>query len=117
MALSCWRRTYSRWLRPISSWTWLLIFSRTFSTSCWRDRNCSTLRMRRLEVERLEDVLLLVDLDVEVGGDEVGQLARLGDAVDQRGASLGSSGISLMTRLATSLRFITSASSSTSPLG
>ncbi len=32
-------------------------------------------------------------------------------------ASLGSSGISLMTRLATSLRFITSASSSTSELG
>ena len=32
-------------------------------------------------------------------------------------ASLGSSGISLMTRLATSLRFITSASSSTSVAG
>src|SRR6185436_17327616 len=37
-----------------------------------------------LEVEGLEDVLLLVDLDVEVRRDEVGELARLRDAVDER---------------------------------
>ena len=62
----------------------MLIFSRTFSTSSWRDRNCSTLRSARLEIERLEDVLLLVDLHSRLRRDEVGELTRLGDAVDQR---------------------------------
>ena len=43
----------------------------------------------RLEVERLQHVLLLVDLHVQVRDDHVGQLARLDDAVDQRARLLG----------------------------
>ena len=50
------------------------------------------LAQARLEVEGLEDVLLLVDLNVEVRRDEVGELARLGDAVDQRARLLGQLG-------------------------
>ncbi len=46
----------------------------------------------RLEVEDLQDFLLLVDLHVEVGGDEIGELARLADTVEQRGRFLGKLG-------------------------
>ena len=45
-----------------------------------------------LEIERLQHVLLLVDLHVEVRRDEVGQLPRLGHAVDQRARLLGQLG-------------------------
>ena len=50
------------------------------------------LAQARLEVERLQHVLLLVDLHVQVRGDEVRQLPRLGDAVDQRAGLLGQLG-------------------------
>ncbi len=38
-----------------------------------------------LQVDRLEDLLLLLDRDVHVGRDQVGQVARLGDALHQLG--------------------------------
>ena len=50
------------------------------------------LAQARLEVERLQHVLLLVHLDVQVRDDHVGQLARLDDAVDQRARLLGQLG-------------------------
>ena len=50
------------------------------------------LAQARLEVEGLQHVLLLVDLHVQVRGDEVGQLPRLDDAVDQRARLLGQLG-------------------------
>jgi hypothetical protein len=46
----------------------------------------------RLEIEDLQHLLLLVDLDVQVRGDEVGQLAGLGHAVDQGAGLLGQLG-------------------------
>ena len=117
MALSCWRSTYSRWLRPISSWTWLLIFSRTLSTSCWRERNCSTLRRRVLRSNVSSTSCFSSTctsrFDVMRSASCPGSVTLSTSAL----ASLGSSGMSLMTRFATSLRFMTSASSSTSVTG
>ncbi len=46
----------------------------------------------RLQIEGLEHVLLLVDLDVQVRGDQIGELPRLGDAVDQRAGLFGELG-------------------------
>ena len=114
MALSCWRSTYSRWLRPISSWTCVLIFSRTFKTSSWRERNCSTVRMRALRSKVSSTSCFsstwMSRLDVIRSASWPGSVTLSTSAP----ASLGSSGMSLMTRLAMSFRFITSASSSTS---
>jgi hypothetical protein len=45
-----------------------------------------------LEIEGLEHVLLLADLELEVAGDQVGQVPGLGDAVDQRTGFLGQLG-------------------------
>ena len=50
------------------------------------------LAQARLEVERLQHVLLLVDLHVQVRDDDVRQLPRLDDAVDQRARLLGELG-------------------------
>src|SRR5450631_1211413 len=47
------------------------------------------LAQARLEVERLQDVLLLVDLHVQIRDDDVRELPRLDDAVDQRARLLG----------------------------
>ena len=46
----------------------------------------------RLEVEDFQDLLLLVDLHIEIRGDEIGELARFGHAVEQRGSFLGQLG-------------------------
>ena len=114
IALSCWRRTYSRWLRPISSWTCVLIFSRTLRTSSWRERNCSTVRMRALRSKVSSTSCFsstwMSRFDVMRSASCPGSVTLSTSAE----ASLGSSGMSLMTRLAMSFRFMTSASSSTS---
>ena len=114
IALSCWRSTYSRWLRPISSCTCVLMRSRTLSTSSWRDRNWSTLRVRvlRSNVSRTSCFS-----PTSSSRCDVMRSARWPASVTlstSAPASFGSSGISLTTRFAMSLRFITSASSSTS---
>ena len=41
-----------------------------------------------LEIERLEDVLLLADLELEVARDQIGEVTGLGDAVDERAGFL-----------------------------
>jgi hypothetical protein len=46
----------------------------------------------RLDVEDFQDLLLLVDLHVEVRGDEIGELARFAHAVEQRRRFLGQLG-------------------------
>ena len=46
----------------------------------------------RLEVDRLEDRLLLLDRHVDVGRDQVGEVARVGDALDQLGGGRGQLG-------------------------
>ena len=117
MALSCWRSTYSRWLRPISSWTWVLIFSRTLSISSWRDRNCSTLRMRALRSNVSRTSCFSSTWTSRFAAMRSASWPGSVTLSISAPASLGSSGISLMTRLAMSLRFMTSASSSTSDAG
>ena len=72
------------------------------------------MRMRALRSNVSRTSCFSSTWSVEVRRDEVGELARLGDAVDERAGLLGSSGISWMTRLAMSFRFIASASTSTS---
>ncbi len=76
MAAICSRSSASRWrsssaalvCRPISC------DSRSTSIRCASRRE--TLSMRADDVDRLEDLLLLVRLDVHVGGGEVGQRGR-----------------------------------------
>jgi hypothetical protein len=114
IALSCWRSTYSRWLRPISSCTWVLMRSRTFNTSSWRDRNWSTLRVRVLMSKVSRTSCFSPTSSSRLA---VIRSARWPGSVTESTsapASLGTASISLTTRLAMSFRFITSASSSTS---
>ena len=90
----------------------VLIFSRTFRTSCWRDKNCSTRRSLALrsKISRISCFSSTWTSRWEVMRSAIcpGSVT-LSTSVE---ASLGSSGISLKTRFATSLRLSIRASSS-----
>ncbi len=79
---------YSRCDLPISSCTIEEISFFTRSTSSWRPTIARTRRDASLDVERLEDLLLVGDRCLrlrKIGGDEIGERARLTNVVEDAG--------------------------------
>ena len=77
IAFSCWRRKNSRWLRSISPLACEEISCCMVRTSSSLVMSSWTRRSRSTGSSGLEDLLRALDLQVEVGGGEVGEPARL----------------------------------------
>ena len=82
MAFICSRRNISRCRSPSSSCTCDLISSCASSSEIWRCTCTSTRRRRSSTDERLEQPLLLRHRQLDVAGDEVGELAGLRHGIE-----------------------------------
>ena len=85
IALSCWRRKYSRWPFSISDWTLRLDPGTELEDLQLAVEDRGDSAQPFLHVRQLEQLLLLLGLDPERRGDEVAQRARV---VDVRGGQL-----------------------------
>ena len=85
IAFICWRRKNSRWPFSISDWTCDWIFVPSSKTSSSRFRIRRELAQPRFDVRLLEELLLLLGLQPQRRGDEVGERARV---VHVRGGEL-----------------------------
>ena len=95
MAFSSSLRKYSRWLLEIFSLSCSWIFFWIFSSSCSFLMKIEHVLHARLHVGHLEDLLLLGLVDVEDGGDEVRDLARVVDVDHGEAHLLGEQGVVL----------------------
>ena len=92
IALSCWRRTNSRWPLSISDWTWDWISEPIEMTSSSRARISTRRRRRRGDVDLLEQPLLLLGFEAQRAGDEVAERAGVVDVGDRELQLLGQVG-------------------------
>ena len=114
MALSCWRRTYSRWFLPISSLIWELMRSRILRISSWRVSSRSTLRMRSFTSTVSRSCAFSSTGASRFAATRSASAPGAWIESMSEPASRGSSGMSWMTCLAMSRRLIASASASSS---
>ena len=79
IALSCWRRKYSRWPLSISEATWDWIFEPELRHLELAAQDARDLAQPLLHVHGLEEVLALLRLQAQRRGDEVAERARIVD--------------------------------------